>query len=178
MAMREGVGMEQPVPSPSGARREVVVTATTAALWALVTDVERFGEWSPETYRVEWRSPPPHEVGSIFRGYNRNLSGTMSWWSDCEVLAQDRERAFSFRVRRVDFGDGNVVDLGDDMSTTWRHHLDPSTGADRAVSVALSFDCPALADNESLYSKAGRFADLESGCEQTLRRLKETAERT
>ena len=59
--------MEEDVGLVLGAEREIAITATRDSVWSLVTDVERFGEWSPETSGVEWLTPPPHGVGSKFR---------------------------------------------------------------------------------------------------------------
>ena len=161
----------------TGTSRVITIAAAASDVWSLVSDVERFGEWSPETYRVEWLTPPPRAVGSRFRGYNRNLTGTKSWWSDCEVLEMDPGRTFSFCVLRVDFGDGNVLDLRGDRSTTWRYVIDDRGLHDGGLIVSVGFECPSFADPNSAYRRAGRFEDLEVGCDQTLQRLKDTAER-
>jgi hypothetical protein len=168
--------VEQPAVSPSGASRQIRIAASASTVWSLVSDVERFGEWSPETYRVEWVTPPPQGVGSRFRGYNHNLDKTKSWWSECEVLQMDREHVFCFSVLCVDFGDGNVIDLRGDGSTTWRYAIDKTNAAEGEVTLVLGFDCPSFSDPHSDYRRAGRFEDLESGCEQTLQQLKRAAE--
>ena len=51
--------------------------ATTEEVWALVSDVTRIGEFSPETFEARWRrcSAGP-EVGARFKGHvKRNCVG-------------------------------------------------------------------------------------------------------
>ena len=170
--------MDETVRLASGAERQIAITATRDSVWSLVTDVERFGEWSPETYRVEWLTPAPHGVGAKLRGYNTNPRNSKSWWSECEVLEMDPGNVFRFCVLCVDFGDGELHDLRGDLSTTWRYAIDDRSFLDGEVSLTVGFDCPAFKDMDSRYRQAGRFQDLESGCEQTLARIKVAAERT
>jgi uncharacterized protein YndB with AHSA1/START domain len=176
MAATRGGLMEESGELLSGAERQVTINATPESVWSLMTDIERFGEWSPETYRVEWQTPPTHGVGSIFRGFNTNPRNAKRWWSDCEVLELDPGRVFKFCVLRADFGDGNVLDLRGEWSTTWRYAIDGGD-TDRTARLTLGFDCPAFKEMDSGYRRAGRFEDLESGCDQTLARIKAAAER-
>jgi len=71
------------------------VDASASAVYRLVCDVERIGEWSPECRSAVWlderRGP-----GARFRGSNR--SGPNRWSRICEVLVDDRDREFAWRT--------------------------------------------------------------------------------
>jgi len=73
------------------------VAATPATVWALVSDVERMGEFSPETTGCEWvgeqRGPV---VGARFRG--RNRFGSRQWQTSCRVVGSEPGRLFAFEV--------------------------------------------------------------------------------
>ena len=93
----------------------VTVSADVAApperVWALVSDVTRMGEWSPETTACDWlgdaRGPA---VGARFRG--RNQIGWRRWSTTCTVTAADAGERFSFRVASVGL---SVADWSFDM---------------------------------------------------------------
>ena len=54
------------------------MNATPAQTWALISDVTRMGEWSPECVRAEWEDGATGPaVGAHFHGYNR--AGTFEW---------------------------------------------------------------------------------------------------
>jgi len=73
------------------------VNAPPETVWAIVADLDRMGEWSPECYRVEWLdgAASPARVGARFKGWNRY--GRMRWSVTCEVKRADpgRELAWS-----------------------------------------------------------------------------------
>jgi uncharacterized protein YndB with AHSA1/START domain len=74
------------------------IKAAPEALYALVADLPRMGEWSPECERVEWtKGATGPAVGATFKGHNRN--GRHSWSSQGEVVVADPGREFSFEVR-------------------------------------------------------------------------------
>jgi len=53
-------------------RTSVDVDAPPDAVWALVTDIERMGEWSPICRRCEWLGDHREAtVGAPFKGTNR-----------------------------------------------------------------------------------------------------------
>ena len=74
------------------------IAAPPDRVYALVADVTRMGEWSPETTRCSWlgASVGP-AVGAWFRGYNHN--GTRFWATRCQVTAADPGRVFAFEVK-------------------------------------------------------------------------------
>jgi polyketide cyclase/dehydrase/lipid transport protein len=66
-------------------------------VWALVSDVTRTGEWSPENTGGRWRrgASGPAE-GATFLGTNRN--GLFRWWTTCTVICSVPGRRFAFDV--------------------------------------------------------------------------------
>lgn len=61
------------------------VSASPHAVWSMLADVERMGEWSPECYRVAWLggASSPAAVGARFKGFNR--WGRLRWSMTCEI---------------------------------------------------------------------------------------------
>lgn len=152
----------------TGVRREVSreVDAPAEGLWALVSDVTRMGEWSPENLGADWISGTAGEVGARFRGRNRR--GKASWSTTCEVVAAERGRVFAFAVGKVSKPDA-----------VWRYEFTPLP--DGRTRVNESYELPrALGRVSRLVTRAttgvtDREDDLEEGMRQTLQRLAETA---
>jgi uncharacterized protein YndB with AHSA1/START domain len=73
------------------------VAAAPEVVYALVTDLARMKEWSPEATSVTWldgaTGPAP---GARFRGANRN--GVYRWSTTCTVVTADPSRELSFRT--------------------------------------------------------------------------------
>jgi uncharacterized protein YndB with AHSA1/START domain len=90
------------------------VAAPADAVWEMVSDLTRMGEWSPENEGGSWMhgatGPAP---GVKFRGANRN--GTKSWKTVATVVDADPGRRFSFRVTAM----GVPVAL-------WAYDLEPT----------------------------------------------------
>lgn len=73
------------------------IDASPETVWALVSDVPRMGQWSPETTGCRWLDGAAGpEVGARFRGSNRK--GFRRWSTTCEVTAAEPGRRFSFDV--------------------------------------------------------------------------------
>ena len=143
----------------------VYIEAPAERVWALVTDVTRVGEWSPETVRAEWldgaRGPA---VGARFRGHNKRRG---SWSTTCTVTAAEQGREFAFSVGKDE--------------TRWRYQFAPESGG---CAVTESFEIVRTPGAVGRFlTKIGtgvpwseREADLVRGMEETLRRLKAVAE--
>ena len=71
------------------------VAAPVDTVWALVTDLPRMGEWSPENKGGEWvKGATGPAVGAKFKG--RNSNGKRSWSTIVEVNHFDAPRKLSF----------------------------------------------------------------------------------
>lgn len=71
------------------------VAAAPERVFALVADLPRMGEWSPENTANEWIDGATGAVpGARFRGANR--SGVRRWSTTCTVLVSDPPRLVSW----------------------------------------------------------------------------------
>lgn len=97
----------------------VAVSRTIAAspdqLYALVADLPRMGEWSPDNDGGEWVKGTPGEVGSTFKG--RNHRGRRRWSTVATVAIAEPGREFAFDVS----ASGVAV-------ARWGFRLEPSNG--------------------------------------------------
>ena len=81
--------------------QDLSVTRETGAsaeqVWAMVSDVTRMGEWSPENEGAVWLggATGPHP-GARFQGTNRN--GQRTWQTVGTVVDAENGRRFSFHV--------------------------------------------------------------------------------
>jgi uncharacterized protein YndB with AHSA1/START domain len=75
----------------------VHMAAPPERVWALVSDVTRIGEFSPETFEAEWLDGATGPaIGAKFRGHvKRNGKGPI-YWVTCTVLASEPGREFTF----------------------------------------------------------------------------------
>ena len=90
------------------------IAASPEAVWALVTDLERMGEWSPENQGGNWVTPATEAaVGAVFKGSNSNDKRT--WTTKVKVLEFDSPHRFSFRLLAGRLG-----------SCDWVYALEPS----------------------------------------------------
>jgi len=89
------------------------VEAATEEVFALVADLARMGEWSPETTDVVWldgaTEPRP---GARFRGTNRH--GSRRWTTTCTVVTVEPGRELSWRSSTKGLG-----------VALWRYRFEP-----------------------------------------------------
>ena len=95
----------------------VVVDAPPEAVWALVTAMERYGEWSSETAGGYWRKGPDGrpgtgDVGDVFVGVNRRDGE--EWKAPVEIVRRDEHRDFAFVTGGLSY---NIA--------LWRYQLEP-----------------------------------------------------
>jgi uncharacterized protein YndB with AHSA1/START domain len=147
---------------PETGKATVHVAAPAEAVYDLVADITRMGEWSPECVRTEWLGEPG-TVGSRFKGWNRR--GLVRWSTTAEVLAAERGKEFAFATK-----------VGDRDSTRWRYRFTASgDGTDVEESYEAVYTPPLIAFAERLMRN--RDQQLADGMRQTLDRIKAAAER-
>jgi hypothetical protein len=74
----------------------VVVNVDADDLYALVSDVTRMGEWSPQCRACWWDEGGGPTVGTYFTG--RNDDGKRTWETRSRVVAADPGREFAWVV--------------------------------------------------------------------------------
>jgi hypothetical protein len=156
---------------PSGVVSEFVgeakihIEAGADTVYAMVSDITRMGEWSPENTGGEWLDGATGPtVGARFKGKNKRKSG---WSTKCTVTAADPGREFAF-----DVGKGE---------TRWRYRFEPvGDGTDVVESFEIVKEPGAIG---RFFTKVGtglpwseREADMVKGMQTTLANLKATAE--
>ena len=73
------------------------VAASPDQVWALISDLPRMGEWSPENTGGRWiKGATGPAVGARFTGTNAN--GKRQWKTAVKVTACEPGRAFAFDV--------------------------------------------------------------------------------
>jgi ribosome-associated toxin RatA of RatAB toxin-antitoxin module len=93
----------------------VVVRATPEAVYDLVSDVTRTGEWSPVCRACWWDEGGSARVGAWFTG--RNEVPGRTWETRSQVVAADRGREFAWVVG------GSLVH--------WAFRMEPADGGTR-----------------------------------------------
>src|SRR5579871_6804943 len=117
-------------PQPMRGSVTVHMAAPADRIWALVADVTRIGEFSPETFEAEWTGGATGpEPGAQFRGHvKRNGKGPV-YWTTCTVTVSEPGREFAFAVG----ADGQKA------LNTWRYVLTPAgDGTDVTESFELT----------------------------------------
>ena len=169
--------------------RSIEIAASPEAVWGLVADVTRMGQWSPHTVRAQWvegsgaegsgaevsgvqgsgverRGADGPAVGRRFRGTNR-LPIVRQWTSIATVTACEPGRRFAFAVGR-DAADPNTV---------WSYDFEPVSGERTRVTERWEMlREPGIV--LAYYRLIGQPGRLARGVEETLRRLKAAAEGT
>lgn len=137
------------------------IDAAPKDVWALVSDVTRIGEYSPETFEAEWLGGATGPaVGARFRGHvKRNGRGPV-YWAPCVVVACEPEREFAFDVG-----------LPKRPMITWRYELEASGGGTDVMESFRLHDRFALRLYWRLLGWA-RSKTNQKGMQATLERMK------
>ena len=144
------------------------VSASPDAVYALVSDVTRYGEWSPENVSGVWLDGATKgAVGSRFKGKNKRR---VSWTTTSKVTKAEPGKVFEFET-------------GKGPDTRWRYELRAIDGGGTEVTETVEI----LEEPGSLMrflTKIGtgvawdeRMADLERGMRATLDGIRATAQR-
>jgi uncharacterized protein YndB with AHSA1/START domain/hemerythrin-like domain-containing protein len=146
----------------AGGSVERVVPAPPEAVWALLADVTRTGEWSPECRGARWLDGATAPVpGARFRGVNR--WGLVRWTRDCEVVTAEPGRELSWRT----VPQGTKSD-----STLWRFRLEPVEGGTRVEqSYEVLVPLPEALQRVIVRSLMPHHADMRPHMARTLERL-------
>ena len=148
---------------PTTASRSVDIAAPAEAVYDLVSDITRTGEWSPECRSCEWVGEPG-TLGARFKGHNKQ--GPARWTTTAELIAADRPHEFAFATMN-----------GDKQGTVWRYQLAPHDGGGTTLTESFeAVSAPWLITFAEKYVLRNRQKQLEQGIDATLARIKAIAE--
>lgn len=139
------------------------IEASADTVYAMISDITRMGEWSPEATGGSWTDGAVGQVGDWFRG--DNATPEREWQRDCQVAAADPGRDFTFVVGGIEAN-----------CTWWSYEMEPNgegcTVTERWWAVNLTPAMAAATDEQV----ANRIAMTEPMMRQTLEGLKAAAE--
>jgi Polyketide cyclase / dehydrase and lipid transport len=93
----------------------IEIFAAPELVYAVVSDLTRMGEFSPECRKVEWLGGAGPTPGARFVGHNRG--GPISWSREGRVITAEPGKEFSFTTEW----------RGHD-STLWTYRMKPTSG--------------------------------------------------
>lgn len=147
---------------------ETTVAAPPEVVYALVADVARTPEFSPEVVRCRWLDGATGPaVGARFEAVNRSPAGR-TWRNRPVVTAAEPGREFAFTRTEPLAG-----------SITWRYRFHPADGGTRVVE-SYTVERPVTRVGwfviERVFRGGDRRAALREGMRTTLERLRAVAE--
>ncbi len=144
----------------------VVIDRDPATVFALISDVTRTGEWSPECVGGRWVGDATGPaVGAKFEGDNVLVIAGMTlkrWTTTSQVTACVPGELFAFIAEEY---------------TTWRYELE-SVGDGTRVTESFDFTTASAIQRFLYESIARRPASLVKGMQKTLDRMKSHLEAT
>jgi uncharacterized protein YndB with AHSA1/START domain len=140
----------------------VHIQAPPEKVYAMISDVTRMGEWSPETHRCEWiDGATGPTAGARFKGSNKR--GILRWSTKPTVTVADAGNEFTFEVGAPGKED-----------TRWSYKLTPKDGG---TDLTESFESLRYTLLFRIVSPPKRRkVQLQKGVETTLERIKQAAE--
>jgi uncharacterized protein YndB with AHSA1/START domain len=150
------------VPQPLPISASVEVAAAPDAVWAVVSDVTRMPEWSPELRRLFVIGSKEPRVGMNMVGINRRKY--VAWPTTSKVVRLEPGRAIAWKTR--------------ESGATWTYELEPTESGTR---VTGRRDLPAFTFGTTLLAPViggaeGHDQELADGIRSTLEQIKATVE--
>ncbi|HEX3261573.1 MAG TPA: SRPBCC family protein [Pseudonocardia sp.] len=159
---------------PQAGAAEVVVDAAPEAVWAVLADVTRIGEWSHECRGAEWLDGATAAAPGVrFRGRNK-VGALVRWARVCVIRAVDAPHELVWET----VGPPLMRD-----ASLWRVRLDPVDGgtrirqefrilsmaawADRAVAAVIPAHRDRIAALEADLRRLGEVARVSAGGRRT-----------
>ena len=142
---------------------QIDIDAPPAKVWALISDLSRMPEWSPQTRKMKL-------LGALRVGaktVNVNRRGLQAWPTTSTIIAIEPERKLAFRV-----------DLN---GTEWSYELEPIEGGTRVIESRRAPNGIKKVSTVLVNAMMGGVPSFEEelvdGMNQTLARIKAAAER-
>ncbi|AHC27271.1 MULTISPECIES: SRPBCC family protein [Mycobacteriaceae] len=142
---------------------QIDIDAPPAKVWALISDLSRMPEWSPQTRKMKLLGGM--RVGA--KTVNVNRRGLQAWPTTSTITAIEPERRLAFRV-----------DLN---GTEWSYELEPIDGGTRVIESRRAPNGVKKVSTVLVNAMMGGVPSFEEelvdGMNQTLARIKDAAER-
>ncbi len=140
----------------------VELRASAEEVYAVISNVTRIPEWSPETSRAQWLGP------DSFRAWNRRRLGR--WRTDANVVDAVPGQRFSFVVQV----------MGGDW-TQWTYLIEPGSTAGTTRLTEMFEMCVALPSSVALFERLALFVwdrrtDLQRNLEISVDRIRSIVE--
>jgi uncharacterized protein YndB with AHSA1/START domain len=144
----------------------VEIAAPPENVWALVSDLPRMGEWSPENAGGEWvGGATAAAVGAKFKGRNRN--GKHKWSAAVRINEAEAPSRLSF----------TVVLVGPITGATWSYDIEPTSAGCRVTETwedTVTRPIPVI--GKVLTGVKDRQSFTKTSIDATLAGIKKTAE--
>lgn len=164
-------------------RADIAVSATPKEVYAVVSDLPRSAEWSPECRGGVWTSGRPSSVGAIFRGENLRSEDVVAWaplvrgtWhTECRITAAEPGVTFRWMM---------LSHAQDDQESVWGFDIEPLAEGSRLVhhfrmgkaTAGIHKIVSELDENARKRFVADWTAKLEQDLDDTLKRIKDVIE--
>lgn len=151
--------MNRPLPVSA----TVEVAASPEAVWSVVSDVARMGEWSPECRKIFLRRSREVGMGTAFLGINKR--GIAVWPTLSKIVRFEPGQAVAWKTR--------------ESGATWTYELEPTGQGTRLTGRRdLTGFSPLTKLAAPLIGGAvGHDEELKAGIATTLERIKAAVER-
>lgn len=136
------------------------ISASPKAVYAVISDVTRMGDWSDECFACELHEGYDAPVaGATFDGHNRN--GDRQWTSQGKVIEADPGRAFAFKCSMFGF-----------RYSTWGYRIEAAEYGSRVTESTVDLRSEgALELSREISGVADRADRARSAERRTLERL-------
>lgn len=141
----------------------VEIKAEPAQVWALVTDIPRMAQWSPQVVRSKVKGG---EVKQGVKFSNLNRRGPLFWPTNGKVVRCEPHRDFAFRIA--------------ENKTIWSFELEPTATGTKVIQrreTPEGIAAVSKAMTKVLLGGQAKFtSELNDGMKQTLDRIKSEVE--
>jgi uncharacterized protein YndB with AHSA1/START domain len=141
------------------------IDASPQAVWSVVSDLQRMGEWSPQCKKMKVFGGP---VGKGTRTLNINRKGLLVWPTSAKVVTFEPNKALAFRIV--------------ENKTTWSYTLTPTATGTTVVEKREAPSGTSAVSSLLVKRILGGIdefdVELVEGMNSTLRRIKTESEKS
>lgn len=141
------------------------IAASPEVVFAAISDITRMGEWSPETYKAEWKDgATAAAIGAVFTGHNRN--GEKEWSIDAEIVELVPNERFFFDCNARGF-----------VFSKWGYTVEPTANGCTVTEYSQDLrPAEALERSAQVSGVSDRATHNKAGMELTLERIANAVE--